>query len=146
MGFLAIISKKKASTFQSRPLNFFISTFHQAVVSVFRPPHTLLDESLRLQFPFVFRRLQSLQLLLPAHPCLLLSFPTFSRPSIPRLIIASCPLSDLRCFSFLSSASVLDSDYSASVLPFLFLPVSPSQWVFFGAPFRSRFFGFPRSF
>ena len=25
----------------------------------------------------------------------------------------SCPLSDLRCFRFLSSASVLDSDYSA---------------------------------
>ena len=29
-----------------------------------------------LQFPFVFRRLQSLQLLLPAHLCLPLSFPT----------------------------------------------------------------------
>ena len=27
-----------------------------------------------------------------------------------------------------------------------FFPSSPSQWVFFGAPFRFRFFGFPRSF
>ena len=31
---------------------------------------------LRLQFLFVFRRLQSLQLLLPTHPCRPLSFPT----------------------------------------------------------------------
>ena len=37
------------------------------------------------------------------------------------------PLSDLRCFRFLSSASVLDSDYSASALPFPSLPVSASQ-------------------
>ena len=36
-----------------------------------RPPHTQFHESLRLQFPFVFRRLQSLQLLLPARPCFL---------------------------------------------------------------------------
>ena len=41
------------------------------MVSVFRLPHTLLNESFRLQFPFVFRRLQSLQLLLPARPCFL---------------------------------------------------------------------------
>ena len=27
-----------------------------------------------------------------------------------------------------------------------FFPFSPSQWVFFGAPFRSRFLGLPRSF
>ena len=132
---------KKASTFQLRLPYHFLSN-HQAVVSVFRPPHTLLDESLRLQFPFVFRRLQSLQLLLPAHPCLLLAFPTFSRPSIPRLIIASCPLSDPRCFSFLSSASVLDSDYSASVLPFLLFPVPPHS-CFPSARLRSRFLGFP---
>ena len=26
-----------------------------------------------------------------------------------------------------------------------FFPFSPSQWVFFGEPFRFRFFGFPRS-
>ena len=38
------------------------------VLSAFRPPLTQLNDSFRLQFPFVFRRLQSLQLLLPAHP------------------------------------------------------------------------------
>ena len=108
---------KKVSTFQPRP-------------------------SYRLQFPFVFRRLQSLQLLLPAHPCPPLSFPTFSGPSIPRLIAASFQLSDPRCFSILSSASVLGSDYSASVLPFLLFPVLPHS-CFPGARFRSRFLGFP---
>ena len=35
------------------------------------------------------------------------------------------PLSDLRCFRFLSSASVLDSDYSASALPFPFFLFPP---------------------
>ena len=78
----------------------------------------------------------------PAHPCLPLSFPTFSRPSIPRLIVASFPLSDPRCFGILSSASVLDSDYSASVLPFLLFPVPPHS-CFPSARLRSRFLGFP---
>ena len=42
-----------------------------------RPPHTQLNESFRLQFPFVFRQPQSLQLLLLARPCLPLSLLTF---------------------------------------------------------------------
>ena len=63
----------------------------------------------------------------PAHPCLPLSFPTFSRPSIPRLIAASFPLSDPRCFGILSSASVLDSDYSAFRSFFSLLPVLPCR-------------------
>ena len=78
----------------------------------------------------------------PTHLRLLLSFPTFSRPSIPRLIAASFPLSDPRCFGILSSASVLDSDYSASVLPFLLFPVPPHS-CFPSARLRSRFLGFP---
>ena len=79
-----------------------------------RPPHTLLNESFRLQFPFVFRQPQSLQLLLLAHPCLSAYFGLpLSRP-----IAASASLSDPRCFRFLSSASVLGSDYSASVSSF----------------------------
>ena len=65
-----------------------------------------------------------------------------SGPSIPRLIAASFPLSDLRCFRFLSSASVLDSDYSASAFPFLLFPVLPRS-CFPGARLRSRFLGFP---
>ena len=65
----------------------------------------------------------------PAHPCLPLSFPTFSGPSIPRPIAASFPLSDPRCFRVLSSASVLGSDYSASVSSFPSLPDSASQWL-----------------
>ncbi len=66
---------------------------------------------------------------------------TFSGPSIPQLFAASFPLSDLRCFGILSSASVLDSDYSASVLPFLLFPVPPHS-CFPGARIRSRFLGF----
>ena len=65
-----------------------------------------------------------------------------SGPSIPRLITASFLLSDLRCFGFLSSTSVLDSDYSASVLLFLLFPVPPHS-CFPGARLRSRFLGFP---
>ena len=63
----------------------------------------------------------------PVHLCLPLSLPTFSRPSIPRLIVASFPLSDPRCFGILSSASVLDSDYSAFRSFFSLLPVLPCR-------------------
>ena len=42
-------------------------------------------------------------------------FLPFSRLDFPRPIVASHQLSDPRCFRFLSSASVLGSDYSASV-------------------------------
>ena len=115
------------------------------MVSVFRPPHTLLNESFRLQFPFVFRRPQSLQLRLPAHPCPPLSLPAFSGPSIPRPSAASFPLSDPRCFRFLSSASVLGSDYSASVSSFPFS--SCLRLTVASSVLRARFrsFGLPRS-
>ena len=106
-----------------------------------RPPHTLLNESFRLQFPFVFRQLQSLQLLLLARPCL----SAFSGLPLSRPSAASASLSDPRCFRSLSVASVLGSDYSASVSSFpssscLRLTVASSV-------LRSRFrsFGLPRS-
>ena len=110
-----------------------------------RPPHTLLNESFRLQFPFVFRRPQSLQLLLPAHPCPPLSLPAFSGLPLSRPVAASASLSDPRCFRLLSLASVLGSDYSASVSSFPFssclrLTVASSV-----LRFCFRFFGFPRS-
>ena len=66
---------------------------------------------IRLQFHFVFRRIQSLQLLLSDSPLPSAYASGGFGPSIPRLIAASFPLSDLRCFGILSSASVLDSDY-----------------------------------
>ena len=110
-----------------------------------RPPHTQLNDWYRLHFPFVFRQIQSLQLLLLAHPCRPLSLSAFSGPSVPRLIAASLPLSDPRCFRVLSSASVLGSDYSASVSSFPFsscfrLTVASSVLVF-----RFHFLRFPRS-
>ena len=50
--------------------------------------------------------------------------------------IVSCPLSDLRCFRFLSSASVLDSDYSA--LPaYTTTHFLKSQAVFYSLTMRS---------
>ena len=113
------ITTKKVPTFQSRPLYHFVCNF--------------LSSSAGFNLCSCF---------FPAHPCLPLSFPTFSRPSIPRLIAASFPLSDPRCFGILSSASVLDSDYSASVLPFLLFPVPPPSG-FPGARLRSRFLGLP---
>lgn len=106
-----------------------------------RPPHTLLNESFRLQFPFVFRQLQSLQLLLLARPCL----SAFSGLPLSRPCAASASLSDPRCFRSLSVASVLGSDYSASVSSF---PFSSRFRLTVASPvlrFRSRFHGFPRS-
>ena len=95
-----------------------------------RPPHTQLNESFRLQFPFVFRQPQSLQLLLLARPCL----STFSGLPLSRPIAASASLSDPRCFRALSTASVLGSDYSASVSSFpCFL--TPPHSGFLSAPF-----------
>ena len=110
-----------------------------------RPPHTLLNESFRLQFPFVFRRLQSLQLLLPAHPCPLLSLPAFSGLPLSRPGAASVSLSDPRCFRSLSLASVLGSDYSASVSSFPFS--SCLRLTVASSVLRSRFRSFdsPRS-
>ena len=110
-----------------------------------RPPLTQLNESFRLQFPFVFRQPQSLQLLLLARPCPPLSLPAFSRLPLSRPGAASASLSDPRCFRFLSSASVLGSDYSASVSSFpsssrLRLTVASSV-----LRFCFRFLGFPRS-
>ena len=58
-----------------------------------------------------------------------LSLSDFSGPSVPRPSAASLPLSDPRCFRLLSLASVLGSDYSASVSSFPSLPVSASQWL-----------------
>ena len=105
-----------------------------------RPPHTLLNESFRLQFPFVFRQLQSLQLLLLARPCL----SAFSGLPLPRPVAASASLSDPRCFRSLSVASVLGSDYSASVSSF---PVSSClRLTVASSVLRARFrsFGLPR--
>ena len=85
-------------------------------------------------------------MLLPAHPCLPVSFQTFSGLPLSRPVAASASLSDLRCFRSLSVASVLDSDYSASVSSFpasscLRLTVASSV---LRSPFRSC--GLPRSF
>ena len=70
---------------------------------------------------------------------------SFSGPSIPRPNAASFPLSDLRCFRFLSSASVLDSDYSASVSSFPFSSCIRLTVAFTVLAFRFRFLRFPRS-
>ena len=121
------------------------SYFHYSLscgFHLFRLPHTQLNDSFVCNFLSSSAGFNLCSCFFPAHPCLPLSFPTFSRPSIPRLITASFPLSDLRCFGILSSASVLDSDYSASVLPFLLFPVPPHS-CFPGARLRSRFLGFP---
>ena len=53
----------------------------------------------------------------------------FSGLPLSRPVAASASLSDLRCFRSLSVASVLDSDYSASVSSFPSLPDSASQWL-----------------
>ena len=51
-----------------------------------RLQHTA-QRKFRLQFHFVFRRIQSPQMLPPTHPCLPLALLTFSGPSIPQLAL-----------------------------------------------------------
>ena len=75
-----------------------------------RPPHTQFHESLRLQFPFVFRRLQSLQLLLPARPCFLfqlslsflasLGFHFHGLAPLPLLFLTSAVFAPFRSLQF----------------------------------------------
>ena len=94
-----------------------------------RPPHTLLNESFRLQFPFVFRQLQSLQLLLLARPCLLLSFLAslgfhfHGLSPLPLLFLTPAVFAPFRSLQFW----VLTTQ--PLFLPFPLLPVSASQWL-----------------
>ena len=74
----------------------------------------------------------------PARPCLAAYFGLpLSRP-----VAASASLSDPRCFRSLSVASVLGSDYSASVSSFPPSPLPPHSG-FRSSRLRSRFPGFP---
>ena len=95
-----------------------------------RLPHTQLNESFRLQFPFVFRRLQSLQLLLPAHPCflafafwLLWAFHSTKFPSRPFRFLTSAVFAFFRPLQFWILTT------QPLFLLFPFLPVSASQWL-----------------
>ena len=113
-----------------------ISTLHQAVVSVLRPQLT----AQRIVSSAISFRLPPDSISADASPDSPLPF-GFLWAVHFTAFAASCPLSDLRCFGILSSASVLDSDYSASVLLFHFFPMPPHS-CFPGARPRSRFLGF----
>ena len=105
------------------------STLHETVASVFRPPHTQFHESLRLQFPFVFRRLQSLQLLLPARPYPLrflrftsLGFHFHGRSPLPLLFLTPAVFASFRPLQF----------WVLTTQPLCFLsllPASAPQWL-----------------
>ena len=94
-----------------------------------RPPHTQLNESFRLQFPFVFRQPQSLQLLLLARPCLPLSLLTFlgfhfhGLSPLPLLFLTPAVFAFFRPLQFW----VLTTQ--PLFLPFPLLPDSASQWL-----------------
>ena len=83
----------------------------------------------RLQFPFVFRRLQSLQLLLPTRLCLPLSFPTFSRLSIPQLSLLPFFFLTSAVSTFFRPPQFWILTTQPLFLPFPHLPVSASQWL-----------------
>ena len=108
--------------------------------------HTRSFMQARLQFPFAFRRIQSLQLLPPAHPCFLLSFLASLGPPFHGFYTASFRLSDPRCFRVLSNTSVLGSDYSASVSSFPFSSCLSLTVASSVLRLCFRFRGFPRSF
>ena len=111
-----------------KSLNFSVETIFVLFSTIFFTRFHLSisicsSYSFRLQFPFVFHRLQSLQLLLPAHPCL----STFSGFSIPRisplpfLFLTSAVFASFRPLQFwiLTTWPLF--------LPFPSLPVSASQ-------------------
>ena len=113
-----------------------------------RPPRTQFHESLRLQFPFVFRRLQSLQLLLPARPCFLfqlalsflasLGFHFHGLAPLPLLFLTSAVFAPFRSLQF----------WVLTTQPlFLPFPASCLRLTVASSVRRSRFrsFGFPRS-
>ena len=105
------------------------------MVSAFRPPHTLLNESLRLQFPFVFRRLQSLQLLLPGSPLpsnfrflASLGFHFHGLSPLPLLFLTSAVFAPFRSLQFWILTT------QPLFLPFPFF-LSPPHSGFLSAPF-----------
>ena len=113
-----------------------------------RPPHTQLNESFRLQFPFVFRRLQSLQLLLPAHPCFLvrlspsflasLGFRFHGLLPLPLLFLTPAVFAFFRPLQF----------WVLTTQPLFCLSFSSRFRLTASSPvllFRFRFPGFPRS-
>ena len=59
------------------------STFHETVVSAFRPPHTQFHESLRLQFPFPLLPASASQWL---PQCSVFAFASSVFPVLPRLV------------------------------------------------------------
>ena len=135
---------KKASTFQSR-LSLLFSTIIKRWFQPFGLHTHCLTNSFVCNFLSSSAGFNLCSCFFPAHPCLPLSFPAFSGPSVPRPIAALLPLSDPRCFRFLSSASVLGSDYSASVSSFPFSSCFRLTAASSVLRFRFRFLGFPRS-
>ena len=94
-----------------------------------RPPRTLLNESFRLQFPFVFRQLQSLQLLLLAHPCLLVSFPASLGFHFHGLLPLPLLFLTPAVFAFFRPLQFWILTTQPLFLPFPYLPASASQWL-----------------
>ena len=98
-----------------------------------RPPHTQLNDRFRLQFPFVFRQIQSLQLLLLAHPCLLLSF----LASLGRPFHGSSPFPfrflTPAVFAFFRPLQFWVLTTQPLFLPFPFFPIPPHSG-FLSAP------------
>ena len=125
-----------------RPFNvYIISEPLSSGLGLAASTHSLTNLP-HLQFHFVFRRIQSLQLLLPTHPYLPLTLPAV----LGRPFHGLSPLP----FRFLTSAVsaffrppqfwILTTQ--PSVLPFRLFPALPHSG-FSGARFRSRFLGFP---
>ena len=88
----------------------------------------LVSCRLRLQFPFVFRRLQSLQLLLPAHPCFL-AFAFWLLWALDSAVFTPFPLDFLTSavFAFFRPLQFWILTTQPLFLLFPFLPVSASQ-------------------
>ena len=115
---------KKASTFQLRPLYFFISTIIKRWFQSFDFHTHCLTNRFVCNFLSSSAGFNLCSCVFPTHPCLLLSFPTFSRLSIPQL--------SLLPFLFLTSA------VSAFFRPLQFwiLTTQPLFFLSFSSRFR----------
>ena len=94
-----------------------------------RPPLTQFHESFRLQFPFVFRQPQSLQLLLLARPCPPLSLLTFLGFHFHGLLPLPFLFLTPAVFAFFRPLQFWVLTTQPLFLLFPLLPVSASQWL-----------------
>ena len=129
--------KQKSPDLSIETALLFSSTFIKRWFQPFSLHATCLTNSFVCNFLSSSAGFNLCSCFFPAHPCLPLSLPTVSGPSIP--LFSQLPFRFLTpsVFHILSDASVSGSDYSAFRLSFPFFPISPDGGSFGALRFLS---------